>query len=532
MDLQAFATQPIVGLWVLSSERQRGGLLAPHHADAVWSPVRGSAGPETSVQCIHDAYRLRYPNGSRLLVACGGVFAGIFGQRHAAQRRRREQRLGNMERCVRTFASKAATTRQTEDEVVVAFLKWADEIGITLSKKLVITAPDSDGSAEIGRGRRVVAAADSGGIDENELLVTLPTSATVSVELAEDSDPPSGMEGLRSWWAKHTKSSLRIAAALAWNREAFAPYFNMLPAIDEIHAPWRWADHELEILSPAMATKSKARRAAVEAACNDLDAEGLSDKVPKDLFLQAHHAATSRAFTGEGPDGILPLIGGGGLLAAVGVATVLGAIDVQDGLLAGSVGLVACGTLGVISSKKQILSLLPVVDQVNHANGPPPRLVIDPIAKCWELRSERRYEPGEEIVFSYGDKDSDLLLLQHGFVEADNSVDTLELPIPFDDLSSDTRATLEDEGVGMVRFRRGGAADLVTAQSETAEPDLVTAKGLREVARSALRAELDASWDEDAAKQTIKSSARAKLALAWKCERQRLAQEAAKYWKL
>merc|ERR1712241_898190 len=99
------------------------------------------------------------------------------------------------------------------------------------------------------------------------------------------------------------------------------------------------------------------------------------------------------------------------------------------------------------SSKKQILSLLPVVDQVNHANGPPPRLVIDPIARCWELRSERRYEPGEEIVFSYGDKDTDLLLLQHGFVETDNPVDTLELPIPLEDLSSDIRITLEDEAV-------------------------------------------------------------------------------------
>lgn len=270
----------------------------------------------------------------------------------------------------------------------------------------------------------------------------------------------------------------------------------------------------------------------MESACNDLKAEGLSDRVPEGLFLQAHHAATSRAFTGEGPDGILPLLGGGGLLAAIGIVTALGAIDVLDGLLAGGVGLVACGSLGVLSSKKQILSLLPVVDQVNHANGPPPCLVIDPIGKCWELRSERRYEPGEEIVFSYGDKGTDLLLLQHGFVETDNSVDMLELPIPLQDLSSDIRMTLEDEGVDMVRFLRGGAANLVTAKGEAAEPDLVTAEGLTEVVRIALRAELDASWDEEAVKQTIKPSAKAKLVLAWKCERQRLAQEAAKYWKL
>jgi len=401
-----------------------------------------------------------------------------------------------------------------------------------LSNKLVITASDSDGSAQVGRGRRVVVAAESGGVDEDELLVKLPIDATTSVELGEDSGPPPGMEDLSSWWAKHTKSSLRIAAVLAWNREKFAPYLNMLPAVDEIVAPWRWTDHELAILSPAMAAKAKARRSAVEAACNDLEAEGLSDRVPEDLFLQAHHAATSRAFTGEGPDGLLPLFGGGALLTAIVGAVASDTIDLQDGLLAGGVGLLACGSLAVLSSKKQILSLLPVVDQVNHANGPQPRLVIDPAGRCWELRSERRYEPGEEIVFSYGDKGTDLLLLQHGFVETDNSVDMLELPIPLEDLSSSTRTTLEDEGVGMVRFLRGGAANIVTSNGQAVETELVTAEGLTEIARSALRMELDASWDEEAVKQTIKSPARAQLVLAWKRERQRLAQEAANYWKL
>jgi len=534
MDLQALAA-PIAGPWVRrsSSERQLGGLLALHHADAVCSLVRGSAGPETYVPCIHDVHSHRYPSNSRLLVACGGVFAGIVGQRLGVPRLRREQRLGQIKRCVRTFTSRAATSSQVqEDKVVMTFLNWADELGVTFSKKLLITAPDVDGPDQIGRGRRVVVAAESGGVNEDELLVTLPVDATVSVELAEDSDPPTGMEDLRGWWAKHTKSSLRIAAALAWKREGFAPYFNMLPALDEIDAPWRWADEELEILSPALAAKSKARRAAVEAACNDLEAEGLSDRVPLDSFLQAHHAATSRAFTGEGPDGILPFVGGGGLIAAIGTATAVGAIDVQSGLLAGGVALLACGSLGVLSSKKQILSILPVVDQVNHANGPPPRLVIDPIAKCWELRSERRYEPGEEIVFSYGDKDTDLLLLQHGFVETDNSVDMLELPIPLQDLSSDTRAALEAKGVGMVQFLRGGAAKLITASGEAAEPEVVTAEGLTEVARSALRAELDAAWDEDAAKQTMKSASKERLVLAWRRERDRLTQEAAKYWKL
>ena len=53
-----------------------------------------------------------------------------------------------------------------------------------------------------------------------------------------------------------------------------------------------------------------------------------------------------------------------------------------------------------------MLSLLPVVDQVNHASGPPPKLEFDPASGSWELRADRAYAPGSEVLFSYGDKDA------------------------------------------------------------------------------------------------------------------------------
>ncbi len=98
---------------------------------------------------------------------------------------------------------------------------------------------------------------------------------------------------------RHPRSSIRLAAKLVFQRENFAPYIDMLYPLEEIYAPWLWPKEDLIFLPPRMVKSALARKEALETAYSDLESEGLSDRIPRDLFLRAHHAAASRAFAGE-----------------------------------------------------------------------------------------------------------------------------------------------------------------------------------------------------------------------------------------
>lgn len=134
---------------------------------------------------------------------------------------------------------------------------------------------------------------------QGEVLVRLPAAAAVSVSMDASAPAEPSLAPLEGWWMRHPRSSIRLAAKLVFQRETFAPYIEMLYPLEQIYAPWLWPKEDLRFLPPRMVKSALARKEALETAYEDLESEGLSDRIPRDLFLRAHHAAASRAFAGE-----------------------------------------------------------------------------------------------------------------------------------------------------------------------------------------------------------------------------------------
>ena len=208
----------------------------------------------------------------------GGVAAGLSP---CSQRRHRRNRARN------SHVARSADGVDT----VQAFTDWMSSSGIVTSKKLEIV-PDQEG------GRCVVSTAP---LEKGEVLVQLPQASAVSVAMEEGSTPGPELARLAGWWSRHTRSSIRLAAALVFQREKFQPYIDMLYPMERIYAPWLWEDADLKFLPRSLAMRAAARKKALDDAWQDLQAEGLAEAVPRELFLRAHHAAASRAFAGEDP---------------------------------------------------------------------------------------------------------------------------------------------------------------------------------------------------------------------------------------
>ncbi|CAE8651263.1 unnamed protein product [Polarella glacialis] len=376
-----------------------------------------------------------------------------------------------------------------EDAVVARFQEWLESSGITVSPNIAIV-PDSSGIGRSLSDRRVVC---QQAISPDEVMVLLPSSAVCSVAMAADCAPPDDMKALAGWWSRHTRTSIRLAAALVWQRERFGPYIDMLYKLEDIQAPWLWDESDFRFLPASLASSARARREALEAAWTDLEADGFGDRVPRELFFRAHHAAASRAFSGDSsvPGGQVMLAGAAALLAA-STAAFSGSVSFELAAAGGAGAVAICTGFAAASGGGEMFSLLPMIDQINHASGAPPDLQYNPTRSRWELRAGRAYSPGDEIFFSYGPKDSDGLLLQHGFVQEDNADDAIQLPLPRDH-------ALLSRGVQTLRFCRGGS---VIALGEKAVVVEASASELESAASATLRAALDddgeAALDEEA----------------------------------
>ncbi|CAJ1380860.1 unnamed protein product [Effrenium voratum] len=416
--------------------------------------------------------------------------------------------------------------RAERDEAKARFVDWMRETGIVASPKVDIV-PDAEG------GRRVVCTAP---IERGESLVRLPGSEAVSVAIDGDSVPEAlaeweelhmrgGAEALAEWWALHTRSSIRLAVVLASRYDQFEAYIDMLYPLEQICAPWRWEESDLQFLPPKMRRKVLARKAALQKACEDL--ERLKLGTPKDLFLRAHHAAASRAFAGEGNDSgrTAALAAGAISMAAFGAAAATGFASLDLAAAAGATIAAASGAV-IASSKSQVLSLLPMIDLVNHQSGEPPDLQFDPGSRTWELKAKNSYKVGDEIVFSYGDKDSDSLLLQHGFVEEDNKADRLCVELPDAGsygLSEEAAAQLGLAGLEELCFGRDGSL-----QVEVPRPAL--AEGVAAALRHAADGCKESEDDQVAA--SVSSPNVARVLLRWRQERRKMLAAAARRWKV
>eukprot|EP00439_Symbiodinium_sp_Y106_P055385 s1008_g7.t1 len=384
-------------------------------------------------------------------VSAGGVAVGLS---RCSQRRHHQQARAKRLACVARFAD--------QSNAVKGFIDWMDASGIVTSNNLEIL-PDPEG----GRCVKSTAA-----IQKGEVLVQLPEASAVSVDMSEASDAPSELAPLAEWWSGNPRSSIRLAAVLVFQREKFGPYIDMLYPMENIYAPWLWEDEDLRFLPEKLAANAAARRRALDSACADLKAKGLAEAVPEELFLRAHHAAASRAFAGEGEVSsarTAALACGALALTAAGAAAATGVTSLDAAAGVGAVGVAASGAVVALSEDSKVLSLLPMIDQINHKSGAPPDLQFDPASRRWELRALRAYSAGEEICFSYGDKDSDALLLQHGFVEEDNGADKLTLPLPaagLYGLSAKARSELDALGVQELVFARDGSLQGLTEEGQ------------------------------------------------------------------
>ncbi|CAE8632323.1 unnamed protein product [Polarella glacialis] len=409
-----------------------------------------------------------------------------------------------------------------EDAVVARFQEWLESSGITVSPNIAIV-PDSSGIGRSLSDRRVVC---QQAISPDEVMVLLPSSAVCSVAMAADCAPPDDMKALAGWWSRHTRTSIRLAAALVWQRERFGPYIDMLYKLEDIQAPWLWDESDFRFLPASLASSARARREALEAAWTDLEADGFGDRVPRELFFRAHHAAASRAFSGDSsvPGGQVMLAGAAALLAA-STAAFSGSVSFELAAAGGAGAVAICTGFAAASGGGEMFSLLPMIDQINHASGAPPDLQYNPTRSRWELRAGRAYSPGDEIFFSYGPKDSDGLLLQHGFVQEDNADDAIQLPLPRDH-------ALLSRGVQTLRFCRGGS---VIALGEKAVVVEASASELESAASATLRAALDddgeAALDEEVSR-CVQPERRAELLLSWRRERRKMLAEAASRWKV
>ncbi|CAE7197256.1 Setd3 [Symbiodinium natans] len=419
--------------------------------------------------CSSDVLQADVPRSvfwSHVFVTSGVSMGGVAAFFCRSQRRHRlKQARGAHLAC---FASR------TEASTVQQFVDWMDTTGIVTSKKLQILPDQEDG--------RCVKCIDT--IAKGEVLVQLPEASAVSVDMSETANPGPDLAPLADWWSRHTRSSIRLAAALVFQREKFGPYLDMLYPMENIYAPWLWEDQDLKFLPDGLAASAAARKKALESACKDLKAGGLAEQVPEELFLRAHHAAASRAFAGEGDVSTArtaALACGALTLTAAGAAAAAGVVSIDAAASVGALGVAASGAAVALSDDAKVLSLLPMIDQINHKSGAPPDLQFDPGSRRWELRALRTYSAGEEIFFSYGDKDSDSLLLQHGFVEQDNGADKLTLPVPAagsHGLSAEAKSELEALGVKELIFARDGSllglteATCLGASSENAVVDI------------------------------------------------------------
>eukprot|EP00930_Biecheleria_cincta_P014907 TRINITY_DN12620_c0_g1_i1.p1 TRINITY_DN12620_c0_g1~~TRINITY_DN12620_c0_g1_i1.p1 ORF type:complete len:516 (-),score=107.14 TRINITY_DN12620_c0_g1_i1:90-1637(-) len=429
-----------------------------------------------------------------------------------------------------TRAATAADMDGAEAAATERFLEWAKTSGIELSPKLSLQASD-----DALRGPRCVIC--TAPITTGELLVKLPKDAACTVSMAEDAEVPAEMADLSNWWKKHTRSSVRLAALLAWQEKRFAPYIGMLRPLDSVEAPWLWSDSDLSLVSASVAQRAKARRQALDEAYADLEHAGFGDRVPRELFFNAHHAVTSRAFSGQDSEGA-----GSGFQAAVGGATlavacaaagaVAGLVSIDVAAAGGATAAVACGSVALMSGSREAqMTLLPMIDQVNHASGPPPRLEFDPSQSSWELRADRNYDTGTEILFSYGDKDNDSLLLQHGFIEEGNPFDVVELLVP-GSLPSPTQEKFKELNVVRLKFKRGG--DVVAIREDGQEAHEVPEDVLAKVAVATLMASDNVRGLSDEAdaeiERRLSSSTRAQVVHSWRRERQKLLEKAKKRW--
>jgi len=372
----------------------------------------------------------------------------------------------------------------------------------------------------------------------------LPARVVASVPMEASAACPEALAPLSRWWDKHSRSTLRLAAMLVWEKERYSAYLDMLPALEDIDVPWRWSEAELSFVSEDIRAKALAKRKTLDEACADLERFGLADKITPDLFLRAQHAVASRAFSGTAAQngsgaGAGTMLGGAALsiLAAVAAAGT-GVASLPDAALGGAAAVAACGVAGAAMSSngdKAMLAVLPMIDQMNHASGMPPDLNFEPTAGRWELRADRDYSAGDEVVISYGAKDNNDLLVQHGFIEAKNREDAVFLPAPWEALPAEVSRQLSDSGVEELRFSRGGVVAGVAAGRRLLSEGEVPESALREAAKVALRTSAvadgfaDESTDERI-RAEVRPLARAELIVHWRREQRGLLQEAKKLW--
>lgn len=289
------------------------------------------------------------------------------------------------------------------------FVDWLKSNGAVISNKIEVCD-----YREAGQGRGIRATA---GIDEDELLFSIPRSLVISVEnntsAVADFLQSKNASDLSEW------SKLIVAMLLSQNSDAYKPYFEILPkTFDTLMF---WSQNELYSLKGSYVVEKIGREEA-ELEYNS-NIRPLFENSNVDCSLEAYHRMGSliMAYSFDIPPR----------------ETVLNEEDGEDSYIEDD------------EENGFIKAMIPLADTLNaHTKLCNARLFPSEDGETLEMRSIKPIGEHEQIYNSYGELPNSDLLRRYGYCEpGGNDFDVVEVKTP--DLLATMKANLQlsDESV-------------------------------------------------------------------------------------
>eukprot|EP00536_Pseudo-nitzschia_multiseries_P011707 jgi/Psemu1/206615/e_gw1.412.2.1 len=345
--------------------------------------------------------------------------------------------------------TKTTTTTTTSLDAVASRQKrvpnlkdWSkDEAGIQVASALEIEESKTTG------GLGLVTSGASGNTDANSVVVTVPASLALSVEL------PSGGPDDRSvvkelvedrqaframpWYAQFALYLYKLDKVSSKKLEGevdLQPWLDSLPRKFGTPIHWTEEDRKEWLQYPHMVESVERQEKSWNDMYNTLQSCGtnLMKGMSFDDFLWGCECARSRAFSG-GYTGapfnpfvyVFTLV-----LVTAYIGLNVGTLDQA----ANGAGLVFCASVlrdfvlpKFFKTKKYVIC--PVIDMANHDSmRTTGNVAYEFFANAYSLATTSAVPSNSEVFISYGSRSNDQLLQYYGFVEQDNPHDTYVMP--------------------------------------------------------------------------------------------------------
>lgn len=308
-----------------------------------------------------------------------------------------------------------ATNTSASRSITEDYFAWAREAGIHAPKLTQAYFGDIRGAKALDV------------ISPTETFVNVPLKAALVVAPKEKCPCPdyidSGYWGTGPWSVKMAVQLLR-EKSLGRNSRVWG-FIAQLP--DTIDAPVRWSPLELaELQYQPLIDSVKKQQANWKKQYEDL-CKALKSPLSYDEFIWALENVCSRAFSGpyagSSVDDKLKT-------AAFVAAAAVGVVFVQhvplEQALNGAIAALVFNLIydAMLSKKLKWHAMIPVLDACNHSSAVDSELSFEYFQDSFTVSTNCRYDKGDEVFVSYGNKTNDGLLQYYGFIEAGNGSDT------------------------------------------------------------------------------------------------------------